>query len=544
MNGLSIKSQLTILLLLALVSTIACLPKHREAFPDTRGRDGASDGDNAAAAAAAQTACGLTTPATVEPALKLLTNRQYNQSMRDLLKAEGEPAQALPSDHRGGGFDTDLAAHALTPTLAQAYLISGQRLAVEYVKNGAPCGDKNYTVACTGPAVASLAQRAFRRPLLDGERQRLTALPGAFASGGLAVKDAYIASVAAVLMAPQFLYRVRLQGQPGLEHAAQYALASSLSYTFWNSMPDSELLNMAKLGELSSSQVIVAQMKRMLADNRAQDFAEAFASQWLGAQNLASTPAAAGLPPALVADLSAEVTAYFGEFLRSNINIRNLLDAPFGYVSNLTAPYYGLAKPATPQLRRVDFSGDQRGGILTQGSYLVQTSNVDQPSPVKRGKWILDNILCQPPAPPPADQVGALQKGDTSLPIRMRLAKHREAPACAGCHALMDPLGLAFEHYDQAGKWRDFDLTGAIDASGALPDGSRFNSAAQLIQLLKADPAFPRCVALKIATFTLGREPNDKELCAINLIADRSKNEAYGLKDLVGDLSLTLLTIE
>jgi len=234
------------------------------------------------------------------------------------------------------------------------------------------------------------------------------------------------------------------------------------------------------------------------------------------------------------------VVAFFGEFLRSNLNIKNLLDARFIYVSGVTAPYYGLAKPATPQLQRVEISSEQRGGILTQGSYLVQTSNVDQPSPVKRGKWILDNILCQPPAPPPADQVGALQKGDTNLPIRLRLAKHREAPACAGCHALMDPLGLAFEHYDQAGKWRDQDLAGSIDASGTLPDGSSFNSAAQLIQLLKADPAFPRCVAQRIATFTLGREPNDKELCAINLVADRSKNEAYGLKDLLVDLSLTL----
>ena len=322
-----------------------------------------------------------------------LSNSEYDLTIKDLLSTAVTPSTAFPPDATGVGFDTG-AAHSMTTTLAQSYLDASQSLAAAYVaSDGVACSDQAFVPSCTAGAVAIFAERAFRRPLLAGENARLSALPALFVEAGLLAKDAYSAALATVLLAPQFLYRSKLSEQAGVEHADQYALASKLSYALWASMPDSGLLAQAKAGQLSHPDVLAGEIDRMIASPRSHGFLRNFTSQWLGTKGLAQAPAASHLDAALIEALNEETLAYVGEFLDQNLNVRDLLDARFTYANASLAVHYALPAVSGEQMTRVAISGSQRGGLLTQGSFLLQTSNPDSTSPVKRGKWVLDRKI-------------------------------------------------------------------------------------------------------------------------------------------------------
>jgi len=475
-------------------------------------------------------------------AIRPLSNFEYDLTIKELLSTTSSPSSSFPPDATGTGFDTG-AAHTLTTTLAQSYLDASQTLATAYVeRQGVACSDQGFASGCTADALAAFAERAFRRPLLAEEAARLKGLPLQFTSDGLADKDAYSASIASVLLSPQFLYRSKLSSTAGIANSDQYALASKLSYALWASMPDEQLLNLAKDGRLRDRDVLASEINRMIVSPKAQGFLRNFTSQWLGTNGLAQAPAASHQDAELIASFSEETFAYINDFLRQNMNVRNLLDARFTYVNARLIKHYGLLVTSGDDLNRVELAGTQRGGLLTQGAFLMQTSNPDGTSPVKRGKWVLDRILCAAPPPPPAGMQTILAPtSGKAVPMRQRLATHRAAAACATCHKSMDPIGLAFESYDMTGKWRDKDDYGVIDTSGTLPSGEAFSDAAALAQVLKVDPGFPNCIATKLAKYALGREPNKQEQCLINKVAIRAEDESYGLKNMLVDLSRALL---
>ena len=476
-------------------------------------------------------------------AIRPLSNFEYDLTIKELLSTTASPSGSFPPDATGTGFDTG-AAHSLTTTLAQSYLDASQSLAAAYVeKQGVACSEQGFAATCTADAVASFAERAFRRPLMAEEATRLRGLPLQFANDGFGDKDSYSASLATILLSPQFLYRSKLTSNAGVANSDQYALASKLSYALWASMPDETLMSLARDGRLRDPDVLASEINRMIVSPKAQGFLRNFTAQWLGTNGLAQAPAASHLDSDLIASFSEETFAYVNDFLRQNLNIRNLLDARFTYVNARLNKHYGLVNNNGDDFNRVELNGTQRGGLLTQGAFLLQTSNPDGTSPVKRGKWILDRILCAAPPPPPAGMQTVLAPTTgKAVPMRQRLATHRAATACAGCHKSMDPIGLAFENYDMAGKWRDTDDYGAIDASGTLPGGEAFSDATALAQVLKVDPGFPICLATKLAKYELGREPSKQELCLINKIAARAEDESYGLKNLLVDLSRALLS--
>jgi hypothetical protein len=486
--------------------------------------------------------CGKIATDRTALAIRPLSNFEYDLTIKELLSTTSSPSNSFPPDATGTGFDTG-AAHTLTTGLAQSYLDASQTLAEAYVdRQGVVCSDQGFAATCTGDALASFAERAFRRPLLAEEATRLRGLPLQFASDGLGGKDAYSASIASVLLAPQFLYRSKLSSTAGIANSDQYALASKLSYALWASMPDDQLLNLARDGRLRDRDVLASEINRMIVSPKSEGFLRNFTSQWLGTNGLAQAPAASHLDADLVTSFSEETFAYVNDFLRQNLNMRNLLDARFTYVNAQLIKHYGLLVNSSESLSRVELSGTQRGGLLTQGAFLMQTSNPDGTSPVKRGKWVLDRILCAAPPPAPAGMQTVLAPTNgKAVPMRQRLAAHRATTACASCHKSMDPIGLAFENYDMAGKWRDNDDYGAIDASGTLPSGEAFADAAALAQVLKVDPGFPICLATKLAKYGLGREPNKQEQCLINKIAARAEDESYGLKNMLVDLSRALL---
>lgn len=473
-----------------------------------------------------------------------LSNSEYDTTIQDLLGTKRKYSGIFPPDQIANGFDTAAEAHVISATMAESYLDAARQLSKEYAEKAvADCrseGGGGEDVACLDAALREVAEKAFRRPLLSDESRQIGALAQNLRRDGSSTREAFEAGLAGVLMAPQFLFRINAADSV-ISNADQYALASRLSYFLWSSMPDGELLELAKAGTLKDPAVVRKAAVAMLKDAKADAFSRNFVGQWLGIRKLAARAPSGKMDAALLEDFQTETLRYVSEYISKNINVKDLLDGDFSYLNARLSKYYGL--PAVSgDFERVELKGPQRRGLLTQAAFLVSTSNPDATSPVKRGKWVLDNILCAPPPPPPPGVETLESKpGSSKLPIRERLAEHSKSSACAGCHKMMDPVGLAFENYDAFGIWRDADDAGTIDPSGKLPDGRAFASSAELTELLASSPELPRCVALKLATYALGRVPSGKEICIVDAIAKKSQDESYGLQDMIVDIAVELL---
>jgi hypothetical protein len=275
----------------------------------------------------------------------------------------------------------------------------------------------------------------------------------------------------------------------------------------------------------------------MLADPRAEALVENFAGQWLFIRALADhNPDYQRYPSfdeALRASMAAEAKAFFREFLQQDTPLPAMLAADFTYLDDRLATHYGLP-PVGPDLTRVVLPTDRRGGLLKQGGLLMVTSYPTRTSPVKRGKWVLTNLLCSEPPPPPPNVEGGLDSGEIPAgSIRDRMKAHLVAPSCRACHETMDPIGFALEHYDAIGAWRDKDDVYAIDATGELPGGKTFDGAAQMSSLLAEDPRFGACAATKLFTYALGRGTTPADAPYINEIAGDFKADGSRLRDLV-----------
>jgi hypothetical protein len=486
--------------------------------------------------------CGERPSLNSQATLKLMTNTEYDRTTFDLLGIKANVSNIFPPDAMGNGFDTG-ALRSATTSLMQSYLDAGQNLSASFTKNeSSECAAQQYRVSCTGEAVAKFAEKAFRRPLLDDERRRFTALPAKLVDAGHTAKDAYVASLSAVLMAPQFLYHHSLSQNSQLNMRSQYVLATRLSYALWATLPDGDLMTRAASGRLGEDAVVVGEINRLANNPKALGFLQNFVSQWLGLRGLSKSPAAHHVDGELLADFEEETQAFFADFLTSNRNIKLLMDAQFSFINERLAKHYDIKGEFGQDLRRTELDGKKRSGLLTQGSFLLQTSNPDGTSPVKRGKWILERLTCSPPpAPPPGIQTVLAPTSGAPKPMRQRLSEHRASAACASCHSSMDPIGLGLENYDAYGKWRDRDEYGAIDASGILPSGQEFSDAQGLAQVIKEDESFANCVSSKLGQYMLGRLPNQYEQCMIVKIAARAKEQNYGLRNLVVDLSRALI---
>jgi hypothetical protein len=277
-------------------------------------------------------------------------------------------------------------------------------------------------------------------------------------------------------------------------------------------MPDDELFAQARTGQLRKGGNLQAQVRRMLADPRSRALVENFAGQWLQLRNLKNaTPDKRSFPAfdeALRAAMLKETELFFAAIVAEDRSVLDFLDADFTFVNERLARHYGMTGVKGDGFRRVSVAGTQRGGVLTQASILTVTSNPTRTSPVKRGKWILENILGTPPPPPPPD-AGELSEDKNvvlSGSLRKRMELHRSNATCASCHQRMDPLGFGFENFDAIGAWRDRDGPYPIDPSGTLPNGQSFRGPRELKAILKGKhEAFGRCLTEKMLTYALGR---------------------------------------
>jgi len=375
--------------------------------------------------------------------------------------------------------------------------------------------------ACAEKILATLTRRAYRRPTTSADLQK----PMEFyrqAKSENGFEAGIEAALSAVLANPEFLFRIE-QEPAGVAPNAVYrisdvALASRLSFFLWSSIPDDELLATAERGDLHQPRVLEKQVRRMLADSRALNLVRNFGEQWLHLRNLESITPDLRLFPDFDDNLRQsfrrETELHFETMLREDRSVLDLLRADHTFLNERLAKHYGIPNVYGSHFRRVALDkNSERGGLLRQGSVLTVTSYATRTSPVIRGHWILGNLLGTPPPPPPAN-VPALRDTTISanLSVRARLAEHRANAACANCHNLMDPVGFALENYDAIGRWRTLEEGQPVDATGGLPDGSKFTGVAGLeAGLLKQPDLFVGTLTEKLLIFALGRgvEPSD-----------------------------------
>jgi hypothetical protein len=398
--------------------------------------------------------------------------------------------------------------------------------------------------ACARRILSRLASRAFRHPV-QATDAAVNTLMDTYESGrdlrGFDTGIQY--ALARVLVDPQFIFR--FEHEPGtLRDGAVYRvsdleLASRLSFFLWSSVPDDELLTVAGAGRLADPAVLEQQTRRLLADPRAQSLVQNVAGQWLLLRQLESvSPAAKAFDGNLRWSFKRETELLFETILREDRSVVDLIDADFTFVDERLARHYGIPNIRGSRFRRVTVEDDARRGLLGHGSFLTVTSAGNRTSPVKRGKWILENLLGAPvPLPPPGvetnlEPTGAPGAAVTSL--RQRLERHRANPACASCHAVMDPIGFALENFDQIGTWRDVDGGTPVNASGTLVDGTPLNGPASLRQaLLGRREAFVGATTEKLLTYALGRRVEYFDMPAVRAIVRDAGRSDYRFSALV-----------
>jgi len=395
--------------------------------------------------------------------------------------------------------------------------------------------------ACAREILSSLARRAYRRPLVPAD---LNTLMDFYRAGrGDSSFDAGIQfALERLLISPDFLFRIE-RDPAGLAPGTAYELsavelASRLSFFLWSSIPDAELLEVAERGELRDPAVLEQQARRMLADPRAKALVQNFAAQWLYLRNLRGVVPDAAVFPEWDENLrdafKEETELFFESMLRDDRSVLDLLNADYTFANERLAAHYGIPGVYGSHFRRVQLDGElseRRGGILGHGSLLTVTSYPNRTSPVLRGKWLLTNFLGTPPPPPPADIPDLPDRGEAGQPatVRDRLARHREDPACSVCHAPMDPLGLALENYDAVGKWRTSGEAGLpLDASGLLPDGTRFDGPQGLRTILiERRRQFVGAVTEKLLAYSLGRGLEHYDRSSVRRITASAADDDY-----------------
>jgi mono/diheme cytochrome c family protein len=404
-------------------------------------------------------------------------------------------------------------------------------------------GGRNETT-CARTILSAVARRAYRRPVDDEDLKTLMA---AYSQGRTdATFDAGIErGLQQILISPQFLFRVEIDPasvKPGTSYRiSDLELASRLSFFLWSSVPDDELLDLAARARLRGD--IDRQVRRMLADPRSEALTANFAGQWLQLRNLAAvTPSEVLFPDfddTLRQAFRRETELFFDSVMREDRRLIDLLEADYSFMNERLARHYGVPGIKGSHFRRVTLADQNRRGLLGQGSILTITSHPVRTSPVFRGKWILDNLLGTPPPDPPAnvpplpEKTGAYASRMPSM--RERMAQHRENAVCATCHAMIDPLGFGLERYDPVGRWRDVDENFTpIDASGVLPDGTKFNGVAELRGALARRPErFVGAFTEKLTIYALGRGLEPYDMPALRKIVRDAAATDYKTSSLV-----------
>lgn len=499
----------------------------------------------------------------ISPARSLtrrLNRAEYAASVRDLLNIHINAGAALPADGAGGeGFDNAAETLFLSPVHAEKYL-EAARIALDYAMADPKSrevflkttpSDKVTPAEAARKVIDAFLPRAFRRPVEKTEAEKYMALFTAATARGESFDEAISYALQAVLISPNFLFRIEQPNTTGKQRQVPpYELASRLSYFLWGSAPDDQLLRFAKDDRFADPNILVEEAIRLLRSERSREFAENFVEQWLATRELGRDikPDAKMFKDYYESEVQSgiryEPILFVHEILTDNHSLLNLIDSDWTVMATRLQKYYNLPKTEglRQQPRRVLLPPDShRGGLLGMAAILAVSSVPTRTSPVLRGKWVLEALLGTPP-PPPAPNVPPLPKEDAARPatVRERLALHRQNPNCAACHAKIDPWGFALENYDSVGRWRDLDAGKPIDASGELTDGTKFNGPVELKKVLmdRRDIVI-RNLASKMLGYALGRSLNREDSCAVDGIVAQVKKEYYSSYALIRGIVLS-----
>ena len=459
--------------------------------------------------------------------IRRLNKVEYGNTLRDLLGVDPSVARELPDEVPGEGY-----LNTLSPLQTEQYLvIANEALNRALGPKDGPATDKQKQLFGATPApgadlraaaknvARSLTRSAYRRPATDEEIDVLLSVFDLARENKLDHQASLRLMLKAILVSPQFLFITPAKEPPTKQTIVpldDHQLASRLSYFLWSTMPDAELSALADRGKLNDPAILREQVKRMLLDKRSQALFDGFGAHWLGISGLKEKrfdPAKfPEMTPALRTAMYDEARLFFDSMIRENRSILGFINSDYTFVNENLAKIYGLQeKVSGPEMRRVQMKDANRGGILSMPATLAMTSFPERTSPVKRGAWVLEQVLGEhiPPAPP---NVPALEKQDkkkiANLTMRQRTELHRTNSVCANCHKIMDPIGFGLENFDAIGRWRAKDESGGdIDARGELPGNKKFSSPRELKAIIaerKDDLA--RNLAEKLLAYALCRQ--------------------------------------
>ena len=462
--------------------------------------------------------------------LRRLNRVEYNNTVRDLLETSLRPADNFPDDDIHHGFDTIGSTLSISPLHLEMYERAADQLIEELFADAAtsarrrrllPC-DVGANLTCARDVIGAFAKKAFRRPVAAAEIDRLAALiTQAQAAGGTQEQGVKVA-LKAVLMSPHFVYRIEVDADPESttpRRLSNHELASRLSYFLWSTTPDDDLLRAADDGKLQEEGVLEAQVARLLDSPKAASLVANFAGQWLFTRSIDKHEPDSRAFPNFNAELKSamrqETERFFDAFLKEQRVIGELLTADFSFLNARLATHYGLPAPGQ-EFGNVSLAGSERRGLLTQGTFLLLTSVPTRTSPVKRGKWVLEQLLCSPPKPPPPGVEGLDDGPGVTGTLRERLEQHRADPVCASCHKAMDPIGLGLENFDAVGAYRTMDNGQPIVAAGELPGPVAVSSAKELAGIIAQDSRVDACVTQQLVNYGVGRglKTNDADAYA------------------------------
>jgi Protein of unknown function (DUF1588)/Protein of unknown function (DUF1592)/Protein of unknown function (DUF1595)/Protein of unknown function (DUF1585)/Protein of unknown function (DUF1587) len=498
------------------------------------------DGDNPAIAQSGWSA----------PAMKRLTTTQYGNAIRDVFGSSVLLTKAIEEDETNEQFLSMGAAKVGTSEYGvELYHEAAIDIASQVVADAgnqpqlAGCAPFEPGDACISDALAHYATRLWRRPVQGEELAALTAIVGT-PGQGTAEEWSYgmTFAIAAVVASPSFLYVPEvgeLDESSGYYRYTGYEIASRLSLSLWNSIPDGELLDAAAAGRLSRRDGIRSEVARMLEAPRAQNLATRF----FGESWLVSELDFTDKNTAIVPDWTPElVDAYLEEFdlvlrdmMQRDADVFELFTGTETFVNPLLASTYGMSETSSADFEQATLPST-RAGLLTSGALVSAISPSDRTSPTHRGKFILEQVLCTevPPPPPSVDDVIEAPTVEEGLTLKEKLAQHREDPACAACHNLMDPLGFTFENFDAIGLYRETDNGSPVDASGEL-DGETIDGVHDLVDYVVADPRTTNCIAERLYTFATGHQAGGAEPAVIELVAEAFATQR-SFKSLVTEL--------
>ncbi len=398
--------------------------------------------------------------------------------------------------------------------------------------------------ACLEQIVRTFGPRAWRRPLSESEYLAKLRLYGEARALGAGWQEAVRTVLKAFVVSPHFVYRVEAARRPGVGHALDaYELASRLSYFLWSSMPDERLMDLAATDALLDPDVLEAEARRMLEDRRADALVHNLAGQWLSIRKIDDASPDRDTFPAfsegLRVSMKAELTALAKDVLLGDRSLLDLLTTRDTFVDDRLAAFYGLPEGTPRAPARA--SNPQRPGWFTRAGLLMALSHPTTTSPVLRGKWVLGNLLCDEPPPPPdgvnfdlEDQEPA---GGDDLTLREQLSRHTSAPECRACHLSMDPIGFSLEGFDGVGSFREVDEAGRpIDVSGEIPGLGGFSGPEEMVRLLTTDPRVPRCAVERTFTYALGRAPAESEADLLGWLTGRFVTADHRFEELVVDI--------